>query len=64
MAEAASAKSQTKEELTEAIECLDKLYNEHKLQEVYEGLQPYKNLENSEIQWRYSRVCYRIGTAL
>ena len=62
MAEVASAKTPTKEELAEVIERLDKLYNDHKLQEVYEGFQPYKDLDNTEIQWRYSRVCYRIGT--
>lgn len=50
------------ENLTDVIKEFDILLKGKGLtQEAFDLIDPYKDVENAEIQWRYSDACQRLG---
>lgn len=45
----------------EVIKQADDLLAQNKIQEAYDLLSAHKDAENAEIQWRFARICYRLG---
>lgn len=57
----ATAKPSGGVNIPEIIAKVDDLYTNNKMREAYDVLLPYKDNEDSEIQWRFARICYNVG---
>lgn len=44
-----------------AISEADRLCQQNKLKEAYELLLVHKDIDDVNIQWRFARLCYRMG---
>ena len=47
--------------LTQTISHADHLYEENRMQQLYDFLMDYKNVQTADIQWRCSRACYKLS---
>ena len=47
--------------LSQIISRADRLYEENRMQELYDLLMIYKDIQTADIQWRCSRACYKLS---
>lgn len=50
-----------REEMDSAISESDRLCQQNKLKEAYEVLFSHKDVDDVNLQWRFARLCYRMG---
>lgn len=43
------------------IKRADQLYEDNKIQELYEYMMQFTDIQSAEIQWRCSRACYKLS---
>ena len=47
--------------MEDIIKQMEELYGKNKLKEAYEFLLPHKDVEDVNVQWKFARLCYRMG---
>ena len=47
--------------LSQIISRADRLFEENRMEELYDFLMIYKDIQTAEIQWRCSRACYKLS---
>ena len=47
--------------MDDIIKEMDQLYEQNKVREAYEFLLPHKDTEDFAVQWKFARLCYRMG---
>ena len=47
--------------LSQIISHSDHLYQENRMQELYDYVMAYKDVQTADIQWRCSRACYKLS---
>jgi len=48
-------------QLSQIISQADRLFERNNLQDLYDLLMPYNDIQTAEIQWRCSRVCHELS---
>ena len=56
-----TAKTSEKGSIEDILKDVEDLYERDKLKEAYERLLPHKDIENVAVQWKFARLCYRMG---
>ena len=47
--------------MEDTLKQVDDLYLQNKMKEAYDLLVPHQNVENVDVQWKFARLCYRMG---
>jgi len=49
------------QDVSSIIKRADRLYEDNKMQELYEYMMQFTDIQSAEIQWRCSRACYKLS---
>ena len=55
-----NAAKAAKEDLSQAIEVADRLYDSNKMEEALAYLEKYSESSEAEILWRLARLCFKV----
>lgn len=47
--------------MEDILKQMEAMYAKNQLKEAYEFLLPHKDVEDANVQWKFARLCYRMG---